>query len=552
MGSDHNPKGTPDAEPGDNGRTSADDTGVPHDGPTATRTRRPSLVAVAVSTAVLLAGGGGAYLAAAAANDSHGRNGSASAGQKVAPLALDRYRTGGLDSNDGQIAPGEPDPNGSGPKFVVKGELPDGPKKAKVQRPSSKALTREDVAALAKSLGMVGAPKHQDGQWLVGGAQDGVGPTLRVNPKAPGQWTYSTGGENSSSDGCASAPEDGGNKPGRGKACTTEPRSHGGSAPDDGGKPISESEAKAKAAPLLKSLGLGDAALNATQTMGALRIVTAEPTVDGLPTFGWSTTLQIGKDGVRSGNGSLSKLVPGAEYPVINAKRAVRLLQNNPGATVSDGSAVMPCVPQQPEGPKASARPVLPAEPERNKPSEPRHSRPMEPPLVGCQAPKRSEPTPQEIRKAEFGLSTQSVGGRTALVPSWLFTVASQGSKDTYVAAQVAVDPKYIAKPKPVTPSPHKPGKPVPDEKMNVESYTVDGSTLTLTFWGGVCSDFSATAKESKGEVRVSVIGKWNRKADVCIDLAKEYKEKVTLDKPLGGRKVVDASDGERVSMPRK
>ena len=61
-----------------------------------------------------------------------------------------------------------------------------------------------------------------------------------------------------------------------------------------------------------------------------------------------------------------------------------------------------------------------------------------------------------------------------------------------------------------------------------------------MRFWGGVCSDYAVTADETGDEVKVKVIERGRRPGQVCIMIAKELTETVTLDKPLGGRKVVD------------
>ncbi|OSC61088.1 hypothetical protein B5180_36440, partial [Streptomyces sp. BF-3] len=103
---------------------------------------------------------------------------------------------------------------------------------------------------------------------------------------------------------------------------------------------------------------------------------------------------------------------------------------------------------------------------------------------------------------------------------------------------QVAVDPKFIEKPDaPTTPS--------GDRK--VTSYGADGRTLEVTFWGGVCSTYTASAKESAGQVRITVTEKPQEGKKACIMIAKELTGTVTLEKPLGDRTVIDAASGGAV-----
>ncbi|MCW2874921.1 MAG: hypothetical protein JWL99_6241, partial [Streptomyces oryziradicis] len=83
--------------------------------------------------------------------------------------------------------------------------------------------------------------------------------------------------------------------------------------------------------------------------------------------------------------------------------------------------------------------------------------------------------------------------------------------------------------------------------KMDIQSYSVDGTNLRVRFWGGVCSNYSASADESGTEVLVRVTGVAKQPGKVCIMLAKEFTETVRLHKPLGDRKVIDASDGSTV-----
>ncbi|CAM5318066.1 Large membrane protein OS=Streptomyces violarus OX=67380 GN=FHS41_005751 PE=4 SV=1 [Streptomyces violarus] len=124
------------------------------------------------------------------------------------------------------------------------------------------------MARLAKALGVEGAPVAQGEAWKVGAGQDGSGPSLQVNRQAPGAWTfsrYAPGTDNwKGTDTCT--------------------------APQPGGNPVSEAEAEKAAAPVLKALGQDDnVKFDASQVMGAQRVVNAAPEVGGLPTHGWTT-----------------------------------------------------------------------------------------------------------------------------------------------------------------------------------------------------------------------------------------------------------------------
>ncbi len=63
-----------------------------------------------------------------------------------------------------------------------------------------------------------------------------------------------------------------------------------------------------------------------------------------------------------------------------------------------------------------------------------------------------------------------------------------------------------------------------------------------MSFTGGVCADYSASASESADKVIVKVTETpWQGK--IFILIAKVYEKTVHLDQPLGDRKVV-GSDG--------
>jgi hypothetical protein len=462
------------------------------------RSRTPAIIA-SVAAAVLLIGGGGAWLAANASGGSDGGTASGAPGgdDTPPPLALDGYSESTPGGGNG-IAPGEPNPYGA--TYRVDGPLPDGPGEAPVYRARGQ-VGKEDVARLAKALGVEGTPVAQGEAWKVGAGQDGSGPSLQVNRQAPGAWTFSRYAPGT--DDCKGTD-----------TCTT---------PRSGGSPVSEAEAEKAAAPVLKALGQDDAKLDASQVMGAQRVVNAAPEVGGLPTHGWTTGVTVGSDGeVVGGSGQLKTPVKGDTYPVVGAAKALELMEKRPADhRMGIGGCASP-VPlkdrlEQPCGSSASGAP---------------------------------EQDVVTVRNAVFGLASHFVDGRQALVPSWLFEVTAPGAKDPFTVTYPAVDPKYLASPTPSGPSDKPTSAPEPRD-VKVDGYRAEGAELTVTFTGGVCADYDVKASESgEDEVKVTVTSTpWPDK--ICIMIAKQFQKTVQLDEPLGDRAVV-GSDGKGVPLAKE
>ncbi|MEU3658886.1 hypothetical protein AB0E77_03855 [Streptomyces sp. NPDC032940] len=468
--------------------------------------RRPPAVVVASVAAVLLVGAGGACLATSASGG--GSDGGTSSGapgdDTPPPLPLDGYRApspGGGDTNG--IAPGEPDPYGV--TYRADGPLPEGPGSAPVYRTKGE-VGEAEVARLATALGIEGAPRLQGEAWKAGSVRDGAGPVLTVSRRAPGTWSfqrYSPGTDN-----CK-----------KGAVCK---------APSADGSPVSEAAARKAAAPVLKALGQDDAKLDASQVMGARRAVNAEPEVGGLPTYGWTTGVVVGARGeVVGGSGQLKAPVKGDTYPVLDAKETLALL-NAPGGgagagiggcagpvPLEEGTARTPCEPSTATG--------TPGMPEK---------------------PRRSDRQTVTVREAVFGLAAHPVQGRQTLVPSWLFEVSAPGTADPFTVTYPAVDPKYLTSP---APSPSPSDGSTSSQDVPVSGWTAEGTELTVHFTGGVCSEYEATAKEDSGRVTVTVTAT-SDPGRVCIMIAKEFERTVTLDRPLGDRKVV-GTDGEEIPL---
>ncbi|MFJ3707505.1 hypothetical protein OG204_09040 [Streptomyces sp. NBC_01387] len=457
------------------------------------RGRRSPAVVTSVAAAVLLAGGGGAYWASASVG---GGSTESSGGSGPPPLALDSAAQHGGPVTG--IAPGEPDPGGT--VYRARGPLPAGPGKAPVYRADG-AVTAAEVTRLAQALGVTGTPRLVGTSWRVGADKDGSGPLLQVAQQAPGTWTYARFGSGGS-DNCP-----------QGKGCSAD-----GTAPGGSGTAVSEQAAKAAAAPVLKALGQDDAKLDAGQLTGSVRVVNADPKVGGLPTYGWATGLRIGSSGqLVGGSGQLKEPVKGAEYPLVGAAEALKQLNAPAVGAGKSGS----CATVEP-----LAEGVTPG-PGSEKSCGPSSRSP--------------ERTPVTIDRAELGLAAQLVGGRQTLVPSWLFETEPTGDARLRTVTATAVDPRYLTHPEPP------PGRNHPGTDQKLKSYSTDGRSLTVHFWGGVCGTYDARASESKGAVRVTVDGPNREPGKICVALAKDVTQTVTLDQPLGSRKVVDAASGDAV-----
>ncbi|MEV5598868.1 hypothetical protein [Streptomyces sp. NPDC052496] len=505
---------TEDTPPASGGENSSDDTRE-----TTARRRRSPLIAASVAAAVLLAGGGAAYWASTASGGGETGAGARSEGGPP-PLALDGYAQGkGTGSRNG-IAPGEPNPQGAG--YRATGKLPDGPSSAPVYQPRGE-VSQEAVARLAKALDLPGTVRSDGDSWKVGGlTRDARSPVLQVAKSGTGAWTYAQYGTPGGT-GCAEPGAKGGSgAQASGPGC---PSYRDGGAQDDSGKDaVSPAEAEKAAQPVLDAAGQKNAKLDASGLSGAVRIVSANPVIGGLPTYGWQSEIQVGSDGqVVGGSGQLAQPVKGDTYPVQSAERTLERLNAAHGGANSGSGACATAEPQK----KSDGQGVEPC--------------------VG----NASAHKPADVTGAVFGLSAQYVNGRQALVPSWLYEVKRTGGG---TVSHPAIDPKYVkngdggSSAGPAQP----PNSGRPSGKagaMSLESYEVsaDGKSLTLHFWGGVCSTYSATAEQTGKSVKAEVIGKEKKPNQICVKMAKEFTQTVPLDQPLAGRDVIDAATGKEV-----
>ncbi|MEV6044721.1 hypothetical protein [Streptomyces xanthochromogenes] len=490
------------------------------DEPRQRRSRRSPLILAAATLAVLAVGGGGAYWATTASSSSDGKPGADGA---PPPLALDSTPgapgtpgspSGGSGGNG--IAPGEPDPNGVVYRASVK--LPEGPSRAAVHQPRG-TVGEADVNRLARALGIDGTARLEGDSWKVGAAKDGSGPTLTVTQKAPGTWTFARYG----SGGTDNCP--------KGKMCPMHTTGADTGAGAGSGAPIGEQAAKAAAAPVLKALGQDDAKLDASEILASARVVNADPVVDGLPTYGWTTGIQVGSDGqVVGGSGQLKTPDKGDTYPVLSADKTLAQLNGHrEQPKTKDCTGPVPLDGQPTKG-------RLPSDPQGN-----------------TQPCKQPTPSTVTIDGATFGLAAQFVAGTPTLVPSWLFQVKPDAGRP-FTITSPALAPEYIAKPPTGAPVPTPSGSATAPgaHGQSLESYALapDGRTLNVTFWGGVCSTYTATADESGDGVRVKVTGQGTDPKKMCVALAKQQTVSVELHQALAARKVLDADTGKE--LPKK
>ncbi|MEU8622113.1 hypothetical protein [Streptomyces sp. NPDC048623] len=487
------------------------------------RKRGPLLVA-SVAAGVLLVGGGGVYYAATASGD--GTTAGAGGAAEDAAAAPPPLKLGGTGGPGGPgIAPGEPDPGGGpgGTVYQAKGPLPHGPSSAAVHRPEGR-VTSAEVTRLAEALGLSGEPRLVGEVWRLDPEKDTTGLRLDVSVKGPGSWTLSRYDGGPVGDSCL-----------KGKAC---PPPGEAKPPAGGGSPVSEAAARAAAAPVLKAIGQDDAKVDASQLMnGSVRVVNADPVVDGLPTYGWSTGIHIGPDGsVVAGSGRLKEPAKGATYPVVGAEKALAELNEASKGTGPIG--IGGCATDPPAN--ADGQPGMPGD----TPDAPcRTSVEMAPPNV------------VEVTGARFGLAAQYVDGEQVLVPAWLFEARAKTDAKPYTVTQTAVEPRYLAPPAASKPAPNPTPEPTPPPDQGtapvrqITSFTTDpsGRTLSVTFWGGVCSTYTVTAEESPRQVVVRIAEKAQEPGRVCIMMAVEITRTVSLQAPLADRPVVDGASSEAV-----
>ena len=294
-------------------------------------------------------------------------------GSKLRPLRIGNY------------GPAEPAGNGDG-RYVLRGTLPTSPTTGTVW-----TLDRIDDAAkrtadLAAALGVDGKVVHDSQGWTVraGKAQ------VRVYDADGSPWGFAASDDFRD---CAPIPVDGYRSSDSSVGCAIDWTAGAGS--------VSDAAARSAADPVLAAAGLSAAPVAVTGDPH-MRSVTADPVVDGLPTDGFGTTIQVRPTGVFLAGGWLA--------PATGALKAVGTY---PLRTANDAF----------EGLNRMAVPAIECAPQPN-------SCPMDEKVI--------------VTGANPGLmSAWEDGSHPLLVPSWIFSVSGHANGPV----QGALDPAYVQVP---------------------------------------------------------------------------------------------------------
>lgn len=376
--------------------------------------------------------------------------------------------------------------------FILGGVLPSGPATARAQLLDRGAAAPEEVRRLAEALGLTGRPQRVEGAWQVG--------ALRVADAAGHPWSMST---------ASCGPEVPVTSDGPRSGCATV------AGPAGAGPAIDVAAARRAAAGVLAALGQQDADID-VESSGANALVRADPRVDGLPTAGYPTVLDVDAAGsVVSASGYLGRPTAGPAYPLVSARVAFDSLPEQP-------RALMLC-----------------------------------PENANC-----PQPAPGVVTGARLGLTlTALADDSAALLPAWLFTV-----KDWPMPlAQPAIEPRFLAPP-PTGPPGDRPG----DQPTQVDPAPANGPRSPFGFdsvfptddpkslvvqYGdsGSCPHTNVThsVKESAESVLVLLEGDTQPAGQACTSDYRQVLVTVRLQSALGKRTVIDGSRGTPVPVDR-
>lgn len=476
---------------------------------------------VSIGAAVLLLlTGVGAYavMSTSGRAERPGSSAPGADGRTPPPLALDQYVSAGRgDSRTrGSIGIGQDPwyPYGLDFRPADGLELPAGPGSAPVYALRGQ-VTKGEVTRLARALGMSGTPQDEGQHWRLRPQLNGSGGELFVDQASPGAWSFSH-------------PPSTYDCPRAAVACPWL-ADRSGQEPAEP-EPVGEAAVKRTATALLQAIGQSRAGTDA----GEMRLhddqeVDFHPTVGGLPTYAWTTTVRIGHlNEVVFGKGLLKAPVKGHTYPVVNAGEGLDLLNEiarTPGRDTPGKGGVVGC-PESTPAPYGSGAPRAP-----------RATATASPPLLTDR-----ETVPAVVERADLVLAPYPVGRGQMLVPTWLFEARVKGFAGTTTFPYPAVAPSHLTAPT-YTPEP----SPCPSTtdgyvppSYRITGYRVRGRELTLAFEGDACADYEASATEVLGgrlEVRVTLgVTMLGRS---CVRLPHHHRT-VLLPQPLGGRDVVD------------
>ncbi|MEV4543967.1 hypothetical protein [Micromonospora echinaurantiaca] len=176
--------------------------------------------------------------------------------------------------------------------------------------------------ALADAFGFGEAPIGFDGNpWTVTRGEA----TLEIWPNSGGRWRY------------------------------LRQQQTNGEAPYDSGEQLALTLTR----PILRAAGLDPALARFERGQ-----VVAEPRIDGHPTWGWETKIQLDERGVGYAAGWLGPAQGDAERPLLDARQALARLQQEAAATPSSGqlcpiaygAVTPPCIPRNPSPNVTGAR----------------------------------------------------------------------------------------------------------------------------------------------------------------------------------------------------
>jgi hypothetical protein len=385
--------------------------------------------------------------------------GTGSSGSVAAPMMA----AGAIAPANGAALAPQPAPGHMGMfgGFVLTGTLPDHPTHAPIYVWQAGKAAQADVVRLATALGLIGTPtRHAHGWELTTSTGD-----LRVRDGSGENWSY----ERADTISCPNYQIDIDNPDGAetGVACAFS--SANTQAPPQG---PDEAATKAAAASLLASIGVsGDEQFNVSSPASTL---TVAPQVDGMPTQGIETNVDVDSRGIKAASGRLDAPKAGTDYPLQTAKAAFDSLANRPEPMIAQycgpvmrggpipgpivngpmasgpnvkGPIAAPAAPTVAPSPSDMATPntVLVASP----PPAPVSGAPASPPDLPVSSPPPGSPytcptpEPQKVTGAVLGLQLEydaTGSGSNILVPAWFFTVADS----TYPTTVIAVDPSFL------------------------------------------------------------------------------------------------------------
>ncbi len=249
---------------------------------------------------------------------------------------------------------------------------------------------------------------------------------------------------------------------------------------------------------MLKALGQENAKLDAGGLSGAVRIVTANPVLGGLPTYGWQSDLQVGSDGqVVGGSGQLANPVKGADYPVLSADKTLDRLNSR-------------------RRPHAGRLPLTPARKDE-KGGKRRRDRAVR---AGADAGAAAGRGDRRGLRALGAVRGRPAGAGAVVAVHGAPAGRRERSGQRFDGRAPGGGPEVSGAPgrrrrvaQPAGSRPQKPsGKP---GAMALESYAVTdgGKKLTVHFWGGVCSTYSVSAEESGTTVKTKVTARTRSRA---------------------------------------